>query len=118
MGLLILDVLGRPQEFAAIHTAHNHDFANVGRDIAAAEDFAAIKAMGSALAGTNRPLIITSGMAAPTEIDDGDPGYARFRSEQATLAMAGERVRSMVVRLPPAVHGQGDRHGFIPQLVD
>lgn len=73
--------------------------------------------MGSALTGTNRPLIITSGMAAPTEADDGDPGYARFQSEQAALAMANHDVRSMVVRLPPAVHGKGDQHGFIPQLV-
>lgn len=100
-----------------IHTAHNHDFENVGRDVAAAEDLAAIKAMGAALAGTHRPLIITSATAAPTEDDDGDPGYARYPSEQATLNMAKQGVRSMVVRLPPTVHGSGDTSGFMPRLI-
>jgi len=71
-----------------IHTAHHHDFANVGRDVAAAQDLAALKAMGQALLGSGKPLIITSGPAAPTEDDDGDPGYARYPSEQAAIAMA------------------------------
>jgi nucleoside-diphosphate-sugar epimerase len=99
-----------------IHTAHNHDFANVGRDVAAAQDLAAIKEMGQALSGSGHPLIITSATAGPTEDDDGDPGYPRFTSEQATLAMAREGVRSMVMRLPPTVHGAGDENGFIPRL--
>lgn len=38
-----------------VHTAHNHDFVNVDRDAAATEDHAAIKAMASALVGTNHP---------------------------------------------------------------
>lgn len=100
-----------------IHTAHNHDFANVGRDIAAAQDLAAINAMGEALSGTGHPLIITSATAAPTEDDDGDPDYPRYPSEQATLALAIRGVRSMVVRLPPTVHGTGDKTGFIAQLL-
>ena len=99
-----------------IHTAHNHDFANVGRDVAAAQDLAAITAMGHALSGSGHPLIITSATAAPTEDDDGDPDYPRYRSEQATLAMAREGVRAMVVRLPPTVHGAGDKSGFVPRL--
>lgn len=99
-----------------IHTAHNHDFANVGRDVAAAEDLAVIKAVGSALAGTGHPLITTSATAAPTEDDDGDPKYPRYPSEQATLSMAGDGVRSMVIRLPPTVHGVDDRNGFVPRL--
>lgn len=100
-----------------IHTAHNHDFETVGRDIAAAQDLAGIKAMGAAVVGTNRPLIITSATAAPTEDDDGDPNYPRYLSEQATLSMAKDGVRSMVVRLPPTVHGAGDKSGFMPRLI-
>lgn len=99
-----------------IHLAHDHDFLHVRRDIAAAQDLAAIKAMGAALTGTGRPFIITSGTAAPTEAEDGPPGYPRYPSEQATLAMSARSVRAMVVRLPPTVHGAGDLTGFIPRL--
>ena len=114
-----LDLLGKGAAASegVIHTAHNHDFANVGRDVAAAQDLAAIEAMGKALSGSGHPLVITSGPAAPTEDDDGDPGYARYASEQAALAFASQRVRSMVVRLAPTVHGGGDRNGFIPRLI-
>ncbi len=116
-----LDDLDALQKAAAasegvIHTAHNHDFANVGRDVAAAQDLAAITAMGHALSGSGHPLIITSATAAPTEDDDCDPGYPRYPSEQATLALAQHSVRSMVVRLPPTVHGAGDKSGFVPRL--
>lgn len=100
-----------------IHMAHNHDFENVGRDVAAAEDFAAIKAMGDALTGTGHPLIMTSATHAPTEVEDGDPDYVRYPAEQTTLAMAAQGVQSMVVRLPPTVHGDEDKTGFIPRLI-
>ncbi len=100
-----------------IHMAHNHDFENVGRDVAAAEDFTAIKTMGEALTGTGHPLIMTSATHAPTEVEDGDPDYVRYPSEQATLAMAALGVRSLVVRLPPTVHGDEDKTGFIPRLM-
>lgn len=113
-----LDVLGKAAAASegVIHTAHNHDFANVGRDVAAAQDLAAIKAMGQALSGSNHPFITTSATAAPTEDDDGDPDYPRYPSEQATLAMASQAVRSMVVRMPPTVHGADDKNGFVPRL--
>lgn len=100
-----------------IHLAHDHAFETVSRTVAAAEDLAAITAMGAALAGSGRPLIITSATAGVTEADDGPPGYPRYRSEQATLAMADQGVRAMVMRLPPTVHGAGDVTGFIPRLM-
>ena len=43
-----------------IHTAYNHDF-TVARLDAAAADRRAIEAMGEVLAGSDRPLVITSG---------------------------------------------------------
>jgi nucleoside-diphosphate-sugar epimerase len=99
-----------------IHTAHNHDFLHVSREVAAKEDLRAIEAMGGALAGSGKPFVISQGISAPDEETAGDPGNARAASEQVTLAMASKGVRAMVVRLPPSVHGDGD-HGLVPMLV-
>ena len=97
-----------------IHTAYNHDF-TVSREVAAAADVRVIEAMGEALVGSDRPLIITSGTGAPTE---DDPGTAspRYASEKMALSFAERGVRAAVVRFPPTVHGRGD-HGFVPILI-
>lgn len=86
-------------------------------------DKRAIAALGSALSGSGRPLVVTSGTVglAPghlaTEEDLHDPGRpSRGPSEEAALAMISRRVCASVVRLPPSVHGEGD-HGFVPQLI-
>ena len=84
-----------------IHTAHNHDFVNVSRDVAARADLLATEAMGAALAGSGRPFVVTSGMSARTEDDEADPSRPRRPSEPATLSLASQGVRSSVVRLPP-----------------
>jgi nucleoside-diphosphate-sugar epimerase len=84
-------------------------------------DREAIEALGSALAGSGRPLVVASGIAvvAPgrlvTEKDPMAPGAPRV-SENAALPFAAQGVRVSVVRLPPPVHGGGD-HGFIPQVI-
>src|ERR1700722_4473313 len=73
---------------AVIHTAFNHDFSRFA-DNAAAER-SAIEALGSALAGTNRPLIVTSGVAliAPgrvvTEDDVRAPDAEHFPRDPET----------------------------------
>jgi len=106
-----------------IHTAFIHDF----KDLAAAgrTDLAAIAAFGAALAGSDRPLVVTSGTAhlppgrSSTEDDAPDvqcPARHRIPSEEATLALAQRGVRSCLIRLPPSVHGDGD-HGFVPALI-
>ena len=106
---------GAADSDGVIHTAYNHDF-TVPREVAAAADVRAIEAMGQALVGSDRPLIITSGTGAPTE---DDPGAAspRYAPEQMALSFAERGVRAAVVRFPPTVHGRGD-HGFIPILID
>ncbi|CAA9564547.1 MAG: Nucleoside-diphosphate-sugar epimerases [uncultured Thermomicrobiales bacterium] len=106
-----------------IHTAFIHDFSD---DAGICEtDRRAVEAIAAALAGSDRPLVITSGVGVvppgriATEDDAGDPGSPaapRLGSERAALSMASRGVRASAVRLPPSVHGDGD-HGFVPALI-
>jgi nucleoside-diphosphate-sugar epimerase len=104
---------------AVIHTAFNHDFSKFAEN--AEQDRRAIETLGSALEGSDRPLIVTSGLAgvAPsriaTEADISDPSFLR-KSEVTARALIERGVRATTVRLAPSVHGLGD-HGFIPILI-
>lgn len=105
---------------AVVHTAFDHDFTRFVENSQA--DRQAIEALGEALEGTDRPLLVTAGVAllAPdrvaTEADTppADPNYPR-QSEAAATALVERGVRASIVRLPPSVHGVGD-HGFVPML--
>ncbi len=86
-------------------------------------DKQAVETLGAALAGSDRPLVVTSGtmMLTPgrlgTENDPYDPTFpGRGPTEDATVALASRGVRASIVRLAPTVHGDGD-HGFIPQII-
>ena len=103
-----------------IHMAFIHDFTNYAP--AAEKDVRAIETLGAALAGSNRPLVVTSGTLLiqrqgplATEQDAPIPSFPR-KSEQAASAMASRSVRVSLLRLPPSVHGDGD-HGFVPALI-
>ncbi len=108
---------------AVIHTAFNHDLSRFAESGAAERH--AIEALGSALAGTRRPLIVTSGVAliAPgrlvTEDDVHDPSAVSIPRdpESVATAVAARGVRVSVVRLAPSVHGDGENHGFVPRVI-
>lgn len=106
-----------------IHLAYNNDFsdqAGVGR-----RERSAVETLGSTLAGSNRPLLLASGVAlvAPgrlvTEQDVigvSGPDAPRGGSEQLALTYAERGVRSVSLRFAPTVHGNGD-HGFVSTLI-
>lgn len=88
-------------------------------------DTRALNAIGAALEGSGRPLIVplaTMGLVPSgrmTENDASDPrspGAARAASEAAVEAWASRGVRASMIRLAPSVHGDGDT-GLVPQLI-
>ncbi len=104
-----------------IHTAFNHDFSKFKES--SENDRRVIEVFGDVLAGSDRPLIITSAIGLlprgrfVTEEDMPVAGpNPRIASEQAADAVAAKGVRVSVVRLSPTVHGDGD-HAFIPTLI-
>ena len=111
---------------AVVHLAFRHDIAFAGDfDTAVSSDRAAIEALGDALAGSDRPLAVASGVAGlkpgavATERDMAEPfpgPGGRVLNERAVLALADRGVRSMSVRFAPTVHGEGD-NGFIAAVV-
>ena len=105
-----------------VHLAYNHDFSRM--DEAAQTDRQAIEAFGEILEGTDRPLVIASGVLGmtlgrtATERDRPDPTtHPRIANAEAALALVNRGVRSAVVRFAPTAHGAGD-HGFVARLVE
>jgi nucleoside-diphosphate-sugar epimerase len=129
-----LDVLARSASDTdgVMHLAFKHDLMFSGDIVGAGTaDRVAVETFGDALAGSDKPLVIASGLLGlaagrvATEADGHDVGgtgpegggpSARHATAELTLHLADRGVRSSVVRLAPTVHGEGDT-GFVASLV-
>ena len=104
-----------------IHTAFIHDFSKFEANCEI--DKRAIEALGTALAGSDRPLIVTSGTAIAftpgrltTEEDAPNSPIPRVASEKAAASVAAQGVRVLVMRLPQ-VHDPV-KQGLISYMID
>lgn len=106
-----------------IHMAFIHDFSKYEENIAI--DRRAIEAIAAELEGTNKPFVATFGTLglAPGKLgresdvpDTKAAAGVRAATEEIMLAAAGKGVRTSIVRLPPSVHGEGDK-GFVPAVI-
>jgi nucleoside-diphosphate-sugar epimerase len=107
---------GAAKSDGVIHTAFDHDFSKFADNCEM--DRRAIDALGAALEGSGRPLVVTSGLLllAPGRIateDDAPPLVSATPrvSEATALAWTSRGVRVSVVRLPQ-VHDR-DRQGLV-----
>lgn len=107
-----------------IHLAFIHNFQDFANGIRV--DREAVEAIGEALAGTGKPLVIASGAigVAPGKVATEDtmpslenPMHARFRAAQVVYELSKDKqVRGSVIRLSPIVHGKDD-WGFCPMFI-
>jgi nucleoside-diphosphate-sugar epimerase len=111
---------GATMSDGVIHAAFNHDFSKFAENSEA--DRRAIKAMGDVLEGSDRSLIVTSGLPITpdrlTMEDDvppsGSSGTPRV-SEQTAISMVARGVRASVVRMSQA-HDR-DKHGLATYMI-
>ncbi|WDF55734.1 SDR family oxidoreductase [Mucilaginibacter sp. KACC 22063] len=114
---------GAMQCDAVIHTAFNHDFSKFKDNCET--DRKVIATLGEALRGTEKPLVVTSGVGllrsdhivTEDELPQSSEVMPRAASEEAARAAAAQGVDAYIVRLPPTTHDKGD-HGFIPMVIN
>jgi nucleoside-diphosphate-sugar epimerase len=113
---------GAAEADGVIHCAFDHDFSNFVANCE--KDRRAIEALGAALVGSNRPLIITSGTGmgsrahgqpATEDVFNTDHPNPRIASELAGAAVLASGVNLSVVRLPQ-VHDTV-KQGLITPLI-
>jgi nucleoside-diphosphate-sugar epimerase len=93
---------------AVIHAAFNHDFSNLKEN--SENDRKVIEMLGESLAGSDRPLLITSGtglvrsetsgLAAETDPHVTSTEFPRAASEEAADVLIDKGMHVMVIRLP------------------
>lgn len=101
-----------------VHTAFNHDFSSFAQNCE--DDRNVINTLGQAVLDSERPLIVASGTAIlkqgiiALEKHSGLSSQAipRIATEDAANSMTDSGANVSIVRLPPTVHGNGDK-GFV-----
>ncbi|MDB5972834.1 MAG: NAD-dependent epimerase/dehydratase [Hydrocarboniphaga sp.] len=115
--------IGASKSDGVIHCAFDHDFSNFVANCE--KDRRVIEALGSALIGSKRPLLITSGVGmgslepgkpATEDVFNADHPHPRKTSELAGVSMSAAGVNVSVVRLPQ-VHNT-IKQGFVTPLVN
>ena len=108
---------------AVIHLGFIHDFSRF--EEMCKLDAKVIAAIGDALIGTEKPFLITSGTALfaaegiTTENDrHAQHPHPRIATENAADALVSKGIKVAVIRLSPSVHGEGDKIGFVPMLIN
>jgi nucleoside-diphosphate-sugar epimerase len=113
---------GAREAEGVVHLANKHDWANPA--VMNGAERAAVGTLAEALAGTDHPLVIASGLAGlaagrpATEADVSPavgPDSMRGGAENLALSHAAHGVRAVSVRFAPTVHGVGD-HGFVAAI--
>jgi nucleoside-diphosphate-sugar epimerase len=113
---------GAEKAEAVIHLANKHDWSNPANSNAA--ERAAVQTIGDELAGSNRPFLLASGVAAltqgrPATESDASPFHGpespRGGSENLALEFVERGVHTVSVRFAPTVHGARDT-GFIATI--
>jgi nucleoside-diphosphate-sugar epimerase len=99
---------GAARSDGVIHLAFNHDFSKFQANCE--DDRRVIQMLGSALAGSDRPLVVTSGTGIANTVPDqpakednatiGSDVIPRAASEEAAASVAADGVNVSVVRLP------------------
>lgn len=111
---------------AVIHTAFSHNFDDYNDAVKL--DREVIGAFGEALAGTNKPLVVTSSSAVlgETRSNEADEDYPfdqkssrklRGEAERDGLQLSSKGIRSIVLRLPLFVYGRGGS-SFVPFIIN
>ncbi len=90
-----------------------------------ASERAAVQTIGDTLAGTGKPFLLASGVAAltpgrPATEDDASPYHGldspRGGAENLAFDFVGQGVCGVALRFSPTVHGMRD-HGFVARIV-
>ena len=114
---------GVAQADGVINLAFSNDWSNLEQGID--EEARAVQTLAAALAGSGKPFVhagltpMVPGHVSTEEDPDTTDGPVggRGRNSGAVLALAGQGVRSSVVRLPRSVHQRGLTYGFCSVLI-
>jgi len=113
---------GASESEGVIHTGFIHDFSKFKENCEL--DRKVVDTLGSELAGSDRPLIVTSaigvlpaGQIATEATRPLSPSpNPRAATEEAARVLMDRGVCVSIVRLSPSTHGESD-HGFVPILI-